>query len=159
MLEDALQPILLNDYRPPTYRLDTVDLRFDLEEEVTHVTSRLAISLLPGATGQPLRLDGHELELISIKLDGNLLGQDEFECDSEQLTIFSPPERYTLEIETAINPQENTSLQGLYKSGGNFCTQCEAEGFRAITYFPDHPDVMATFTTTITADKKRYPVL
>ncbi len=136
-----------------------MDLRFDLEEEVTRVTSRLSISLLPGASGQPLLLDGRELELVSIELDGKSLGQDDFECDSERLTISSPPDRFTLEIKTAIKPQENTSLQGLYKSGGNYCTQCEAEGFRAITYFPDHPDVMATYTTTITADEERYPAL
>ncbi len=153
------QPIHLKDYRSPGYRLDTVDLRFDLDEAVTRVTSRLSLSRPPGASGQPLHLDGRELELVSIKLDGKSLGQADFEHDSEGLTISSPPERFTLEIETAIKPQENTSLQGLYKSGGNYCTQCEAEGFRAITYFPDHPDVMATYTTTITADEERYPVL
>ncbi len=159
MPEDTLQPILLEDYQPPAYRLETVDLNFDLGEDVTHVRSRLAVSSLPETTRQPLRLDGHELELLSIKLDGKPLASDEFEHDSEQLTIYSPPDRFTLEIETAIKPQENTSLQGLYKSSGNFCTQCEAEGFRAITYFPDHPDVMATYTTTIAADRDRYPVL
>ncbi len=159
MSDDTLQPILLKDYQPPTYRLDTVDLRFDLDEDVTHVSSRLAISLLADATGQPLHLDGRELELVSIKLDGTALGQNDFKCESEQLTIFSPPDRFILEIETSIKPQENTSLQGLYKSSGNFCTQCEAEGFRAITYFPDHPDVMATYTTTITGEQERYPVL
>ena len=159
MPEDTLQPTFLEDYQPPAYRLETVDLNFDLGEDVTHVRSRLAISSLPETTRQPLRLDGHELELLSIKLDGKPLASDKFEHDSEQLTIYSPPDRFTLEIETAIKPQENTALQGLYKSSGNFCTQCEAEGFRAITYFPDHPDVMATYTTTIAADRDRYPVL
>jgi len=115
--------------------------------------------MLPSALGQPFCLDGNDLELVSIKIDGMLLADDAFENESEHLIIFSPPSSFTLEIQTAIKPQENTSLEGLYKSSGNFCTQCEPEGFRAITYFPDHPDVMTTFTTTINSEKKRYPVL
>ncbi len=159
MPEDILEPILRQDYRPPTYKLETVDLNFDLNEEVTHVTSQLVISLSSDVNGEPLHLDGRGFDLVSIKIDGKPLVKNTFKIDSEQLTIFSPPDRFTLVIETAIKPNENTSLQGLYKSGGSYCTQCEAEGFRTITYFPDHPDVMATYTTTITADRERYPVL
>ena len=154
-----LQPTYLKDYQPPVCRLNSVDLRFELGEDVTHVTSRLSVVMLPSAPGQPLQLDGSGLELLSIKIDDVPLAGSDFENDSDHLTIFSPPSGFTLEIETTIKPQENTSLEGLYKSSGNFCIQCEPEGFRAITYFPDHPDVMTTFTTTIAAEKKRYPVL
>ena len=108
MPEDTLHPILLADYQPPAYRLETVDLNFDLDEDVTRVTSRLAVSSLPETTRQTLHLDGHELELLSIKLDGKPLASDQFEHDSEQLTIYSPPDHFTLEIETAIKPQKNT---------------------------------------------------
>ena len=159
MPDADLQPTYLKDYLPPVCRLNSVDLRFELGEDVTHVTSRLSVVMLPSALGQPLLLDGSGLELLSIKIDDKTLAGSEFENDSDRLTIFSPPSSFTLEIETTIKPQENTSLEGLYKSSGNFCTQCEPEGFRAITYFPDHPDVMTTFTTTIAAEEKRYPVL
>ena len=159
MPEAAPQRIFLWDYRPPVCRLDTVDLHFELGEDVTHVTSRLSITILPASSSGPLVLNGSGLELVSIKLDDAVLTDSDFECGSEYLKIFSPPDRFTLEIETAIKPQENTSLEGLYKSRGTYCTQCEPEGFRTITYFPDHPDVITTFTTTIAADKERYPVL
>ena len=153
------QPTYLENYLPPIYRLNSVDLHFELGEDVTHVMSRLSVTMLPSALGQPFCLDGNDLELVSIKIDCMLLADDAFANESERLIIFSPPSSFTLEIQTAIKPQENTSLEGLYKSNGNFCTQCEPEGFRAITYFPDHPDVMTTFTTTINSEKKRYPVL
>jgi aminopeptidase N len=159
MPDTDLQPTYLRDYQPPVCRLNSVDLNFELGEDVTHVTSRLSVAMLPSALGQSLRLDGNGLDLVSIKIDGVPLAANDFENEAGHLTIFSPPTSFTLEIETAIKPQENTSLEGLYKSSGNFCTQCEPEGFRAITYFPDHPDVMTTFTTTIAAEKKRYPVL
>ncbi|MGH7090635.1 MAG: aminopeptidase N, partial [Stellaceae bacterium] len=106
-----------------------------------------------------LRLDGEELELNSVALDGEALGANRYQLDAESLTITGLGERATLEIETRIRPQDNTQLSGLYKSGGNFCTQCEPEGFRRITYFLDRPDVMAKFETLIAADKRRYPVL
>ena len=154
-----LQPTYLKDYLPPVCRLNSVDLHFELGEDETHVTSRLSVAMLPSALGQPLQFDGSGLELLSIKIDDMPLAGSDFENNSDYLTIFSPPSSFTLEIETTIKPQENTSLEGLYKSSGNYCTQCEPEGFRAITYFPDHPDVMTTFTTTIAAEKKRYPVL
>lgn len=159
MPDTDLQPTYLKDYLPPVCRLNSVDLRFELGEDVTHVTSRLSVAMLPSTLGQSLRLDGNGLELLSIKIDDMPLAGSDFKNESDHLTIFSPPSSFTLEIETTIKPQENTSLEGLYKSSGNFCTQCEPEGFRAITYFPDHPDVMTTFTTTIVAEKKRYPVL
>ena len=155
------QPIRLADYQPPSFLIDAVDLVFELGEEKTSVKARLSVRRNPAATAPsaPLKLDGRELELVSIALDGEALGPNRFVVDDEALTIASVPEEFTLDIETRIEPQNNTVLSGLYKSGGNFCTQCEPEGFRRITYFLDRPDVMARFTTTILADKARYPVL
>jgi aminopeptidase N len=155
------QPIRLADYQPPNFLIDSVDLVFDLGEEKTSVKARLAIRRNPAARERqaPLKLDGRELELAALALDGETLGANRYAQDSESLTIASVPDEFTLDIETRIEPQNNTVLSGLYKSGGNFCSQCEPEGFRRITYFLDRPDVMARFTTTILADKSKYPVL
>jgi aminopeptidase N len=155
------QPIRLADYQPPNFLIDSVDLVFDLGEEKTSVKARLSIRRNPAARERqaPLKLDGRELELVSVALDGETLGPNRYRQDDESLTIASVPDEFTLDIETRIEPQNNTVLSGLYKSGGNFCTQCEPEGFRRITYFLDRPDVMARYTTTILADKARYPVL
>jgi aminopeptidase N len=155
------QPIRLADYQAPDFLIDSIDLVFDLGEEKTSVKTRLTLRRNPAAHDQrtPLKLDGRELELVSLALDGEPLGANRYLRDDESLTIASVPSEFTLDIETRIEPQNNTVLSGLYKSGGNFCTQCEPEGFRRITYFLDRPDVMARFTTTILADKTRYPVL
>jgi aminopeptidase N len=156
------QPMRLADYRPPAFLIDTVDLAFDLGAQVTHVKSRLAIRRNPEADERTaaLELDGEELELVSLALDGEPLGANRYRLSPEGgLILADVPDSFTLDIETQINPQSNTALSGLYVSGGNFCTQCEAEGFRRITYFIDRPDVMARYTTTITAEKQRYPVL
>jgi aminopeptidase N len=155
------QPTRLADYRPPAFVIDTVDLVFDLGEEKTSVKSRLSVRRNPAAAERDaaLKLDGKELELVSLALDGQSLGPNRYQQDAESLTIPSVPDAFTLDIETRIEPQNNTVLAGLYKSGGNFCTQCEPEGFRRITYFIDRPDMMARYTTTILADKARYPVL
>jgi aminopeptidase N len=153
--------IRLAEYRPPAFLIDTVNLVFDLGEEKTSVKARLALRRNPAATDRaaPLRLDGKELELVSVALNGEALGPNTYQIESEALVLHSVPDQFTLDIETRIEPQNNTVLAGLYKSGGNFCTQCEPEGFRRITYFIDRPDVMARYTTTILADKARYPVL
>ncbi|ADE14454.1 aminopeptidase N [Nitrosococcus halophilus Nc 4] len=153
------QTIYLKNYKIPDYRIETIDLHFELGEKQTTVRSRLAISRHSEAQASPLVLNGEALELLSIKLDGQILDKKDYQQNPESLTLFQVPERFTLEIETRIYPQDNTTLSGLYTSGGNFCTQCEAEGFRRITYFLDRPDVMARYTTTIVADKKKYPVL
>jgi aminopeptidase N len=145
------------DYRRPDYRIDTVDLTFDLSPDATVVTSRLVLTA--ETAGAPLRLDGEDLELLSIAIDGKALDKGAYNTDAESLTIFIPPASFTLEIATKINPKGNTQLSGLYQSSGNYCTQCEAEGFRRITYFLDRPDVMAVYRTTIRADKKTCPVL
>ncbi len=154
--------IRLQDYRPPAHLIDTVDLFFDLGEEVTTVRAQLGLRRNPacdGAAALPLTLDGQRLELVSVALNGQPLGDADYTVTPDHLTVHSVPETFTLETVVRIKPQENTALEGLYKSSGNFCTQCEAEGFRKITYFADRPDVMARYTTTITADKARYPVL
>ncbi|NUB07824.1 aminopeptidase N [Azospirillum sp. Vi22] len=154
--------IRLQDYRPPAHLIDTVDLFFDLGEDVTTVRAQLGLRRNPArddAAALPLTLDGQRLELVSLALNGQPLGDADYTVTPDHLTVHSVPETFTLETVVRIKPQENTALEGLYKSSGNFCTQCEAEGFRKITYFADRPDVMARYTTTITADKARYPVL
>jgi len=150
--------VYLKDYTPPPYLIDEVDLEFELGEESTVVRSRLRVRR-NGTAPAPLRLDGQQLELLALSLDGRELRAGEYAVDADGLTIENVPERFELAVTTRIEPQNNTALEGLYKSGGMFCTQCEAEGFRRITYYLDRPDVMAAFSTKIVADAKRYPVL
>ncbi|CAN1300732.1 Puromycin-sensitive aminopeptidase [Linum perenne] len=157
---DAPKEIFLKDYKLPDYYFDTVDLSFSLGEEKTIVNSKIAVSPRVEGSSSPLVLNGHDLKLISVKINGNSLKETDYQLDSRYLTILSPPSgAFTLEISTEIYPQKNTSLDGLYKSSGNFCTQCEAEGFRNITFFQDRPDIMAKYTCRIEADKSLYPVL
>jgi aminopeptidase N len=153
--------IYLKDYTPPAFLIDTVKLHFSLSEEVTVVRSMLSIRRNPaiGSSTQPLVLDGEHLQLDTVMLDTRLLGAGEYGVDDDSLTIFNVPERFQLEVVTRIKPRENTALEGLYKSGDMFCTQCEAQGFRRITYFLDRPDVMSSYITTIEADRERNPVL
>ena len=150
--------IYLQDYRPADFVIKTVDLRFNLNGDKTHVISSLQLQR-HGDHANPLVLDGEELDLISVKLDGLPLSTDQYHVDDRSLTIKNVSDHFVVEIETSIDPASNTSLEGLYLSSGNYCTQCEAEGFRKITYHLDRPDVMAEFTTTIEADKAKYPVL
>jgi len=153
--------IYRKDYTPPSYLVDTVLLRFDLGEETTVVSSCLSMRAnYDYASGQrPLVLDGQRFTLRSVGIDGATLQPEQYRQTSEQLTIPNVPAFFTLEIETELRPQDNSFLEGLYRSSGMFCTQCEAQGFRSITYYPDRPDVLAVFTTTIIADQSRYPVL
>src|SRR5271169_153274 len=156
------QPVRLADYQPPAYLIDTVDLVFELGAEDTRVKSRLGIRRNPAVAerGAALHLDGEALELVSLTLDGEALGKNRWRATPEGgLELPDVPDTFTLDLETRIRPDQNTALSGLYMSGGNFCTQCEPEGFRRITYFIDRPDVMARYTTTITAEKGRCPVL
>ncbi len=160
MKKPSPDTIYLKDYSQPAYWITDVDLVFNLEEEQTQVSSTLTLSRNESIAGeQPLVLQGEELVLESVSLDGRVLEAGEYTVTDIDLTLHSVPATFTLEIKNSIKPQENTSLEGLYKSSGNFCTQCEAEGFRKITYFLDRPDVMAKFSTTIIADKEKYPVL
>ena len=144
----------LKDYQTPAYRILETDLHFDIAEPQTVVKSRLTVG--PQRVGEPLVLDG-SAKLLSVKING---AAADYVLEGETLTIAGvPSERFTVEVETEILPAENKSLMGLYASGGNLFTQCEPEGFRKITFYIDRPDVMSKFTTTIVADKKRYPVL
>jgi len=152
------QPVLLKDYRPFPFVVSAIDLFCDLFEDQALITATMAVSPLTD-TSCPLRLDGRELELLGVAVDGRDLSADEFQLDSASLTIVAPAANFMLTIKARIKPQENTTLEGLYRSHGMFCTQCEAEGFRKITFFPDRPDVLSRFTTTIEADQARYPIL
>lgn len=152
--------IFLKDYKMPDYYFDTVDLKFSLGEEKTIVSSKIAVYPRIEGSSPPLVLDGQDLSLVSIQLNGKALKEEDYHLDARHLTIRSLPSgKYDLEIVTEIYPQKNTSLEGLYKSSGNFCTQCEAEGFRKITFYQDRPDIMAKYTVRIEADKSLYPVL
>jgi len=160
MKDSTPKAINIKDYTQPRFWIDTVDLMFELGEEHTRVHSTLALRKNQGFPGScPLVLQGEQMQLGVIRLDGTALGSTDYEVSEDELTIHQVPDQFSLEIETLIKPQENTALEGLYKSSGNFCTQCEAEGFRRITYYLDRPDVMAKFTTTVIADKQDYPVL
>ncbi|HZD62595.1 MAG TPA: aminopeptidase N, partial [Xanthobacteraceae bacterium] len=161
MRTEEARPVRLEDYRPPDWLVETVELDVALDPAATRV--RATLSLRPngsGAAPAPLTLDGDALDLRALKLDGAPLPPEQFVATADRLTIAQPPHRpFRLEIETVVDPSANTQLMGLYRSGAIYCTQCEAEGFRRITYFLDRPDVMAVYTTRIEADKADAPVL
>jgi aminopeptidase N len=159
MREGTPTVVRREDYLVPAYRVRTVDLTFDLDPAKTLVASKLAIERNPesGAAAEPLRLDGEDLNLLRVLVDGQSVP---FRHEGGQLVIDAPAaDRFTLEIRNTVSPEKNTELSGLYTSGGGFFTQCEAQGFRRITYFPDRPDVMAIYTVTLRADRRKYPVL
>lgn len=157
----APKPVLLQDYRPPSHLVTSIDLCFDLDDENTRVTSTMAViqNSNAGDVAQPLILNGERLELISVKVDGVEIPPSGYTLNDHQLTLPKVPKKFTLEIETLTNPKANTALDGLYKSGTLFCTQNEPEGFRRITYFLDRSDVMAKYSTKIIGDKRLYPVM
>ncbi len=162
MRNPSPKPIHLKDYRSPSILIDHVNLLIDLEEQRTRVTSTLHIRPNPeaGSEAGTLMLQGEQLQLVSLKLNGILMDASSYRRSDEALTLMSIPSGpFELEVVTDIDPASNTSLEGLYLSGGMFCTQCEAQGFRKITYFMDRPDIMATYKVTLQADKSRYPVL
>lgn len=154
-------PTYLKDYRQSDFFIQRVDLQVELEEEKATVYASLKMhrNQQLGKHTRPLVLDGEELKLISVTLNKVVLTPDQYQLTPHGLIIESVPDVFTLEIVNEIYPQKNTALSGLYRSKQLFCTQCEAQGFRRITYYIDRPDVMAIFTTTIVADKTRYPVL
>ena len=154
------QPVYLSDYQPPAYRVTHTELTFDLDPAATRVKARLLIERHPEADANaPLALNGEQLKLISLAIDATPLDAAAYELDDEVLRIAQVPERFVLESEVEIAPQENTALEGLYQSNGMYCTQCEAEGFRRITFYPDRPDVMATFKVTVIGDQQQEPIL
>lgn len=153
--------IRLEDYRPSDWLIDTVDLDITLDSRETRVRSLLSLRPNPaGQPGAPLVLDGDELALASLTLDGAALDAGSYAATPQALTIHAPPQRaFTLTVETVLNPSANTKLMGLYRSSNAYCTQCEAEGFRRITYFLDRPDVMSVYTVRLEALKAEAPVL
>ncbi|MBC7684985.1 MAG: aminopeptidase N [Bdellovibrionales bacterium] len=159
MRTETAQTIYRKDYTPPGYLVDTVELGFDLDPQRTIVASRLSMTCNPGSAQREIALYGENLELVALRMNGKTLGEGDYRIDDNLLRIPNAPEDVVLEIETICSPVENTTLNGLYVSNGNFFTQCEAEGFRAITYFPDRPDVMARYTVMLRANKEQYPVL
>ncbi len=161
MREPTPVTIHLKDYTPPPYLVDRVELDVDIRAEDALVTAKLAIRRNPASKEKDpaLVLDGDELELISVSLDGSLMRGAEFELGSHQLVIPSVPAAFTLETVTRVLPHSNTKLEGLYAAKSGFVTQCEAEGFRRITWYVDRPDNLARFVTTLHGDKEKYPVL
>jgi aminopeptidase N len=150
--------VRLSEYRPPAYLIDEIALVFALEPDATIVAASSHVRRTAAAP-EPLVLVGERLELQSVSIDGTLLATDEYALEPGKLIINTPPANFRLDIITRINPAGNTHLEGLYMSGGRFCTQCEAEGFRAITYALDRPDVLARYAVRIEADKAAYPTL
>ncbi|AJY48196.1 aminopeptidase N [Martelella endophytica] len=158
----ADKTVYLKDYRPTDFIIETVDLIFELGAEMTTVGSEIRLSRRPGSPADaPLTLDGDSLELAGLALDGKPLAPERYEAAADGLTVHGLPESgsFTLTVKTRINPSANTQLLGLYRTSGLFSTQCEAEGFRRITYFYDRPDVLAVYTVTIIADKESCPLL
>ncbi|KAB2880466.1 MAG: aminopeptidase N [Pseudorhodoplanes sp.] len=161
MRTEQARPVRLQDYRPPDWLIDTVNLDIALDRNTTRVRAKLAVRPNPAAASPaPLHLDGDELKLVSLAIDGEPLAPQGYSAAPDSLTVAQPPQRpFVLEIETVVDPSANTQLMGLYRSQKAYCTQCEAEGFRRITYFLDRPDVMAVYTTRIEADHDEAPVL
>jgi len=159
MRTDTPQTIYRKDYTPPSYLVDTVELGFDLDPARTVVANRLTLRRNPLGVARAIELHGEDIELVALRLNGRALDAGEYLLANNLLVIHEAPDEVVLEIETVCVPEQNTTLSGLYVSNGNFFTQCEAEGFRRITYFPDRPDVMAKYTVMLRADKARYPVM
>ena len=161
MRTDTAQPVRLSDYRAPDYLIDSVYLDIRLHLTATHVRARLSIRPNPlGRPGAPLSLNGDGLNATMALLDGGALDLDASVISPDGLTIKEPPHRpFELTVDTIVDPSANTQLMGLYRSGSAYCTQCEAEGFRRITYFLDRPDVLSVYTTRIEAEKTEAPVL
>lgn len=158
MKTDAPKIIKLNEYKKPDYLVHTIDLVVHLDNTKTLVQSKMTVERNSTEAG-PLFLNGEELVLKSIKINGEAFTDYSQDTEAHSLTLNRVPEKFTLEIENEINPEANKTLDGLYKSGNIFCTQNEPEGFRRITFYVDRPDNMAKFTTKIIADKKLFPIL
>ncbi|WP_372715684.1 M1 family aminopeptidase, partial [Immundisolibacter sp.] len=160
MRDATPRAIELKNYRPPEFLVTAVQLEFDLDPASTRVRGRLELRRNPaGRRDAPLVLDGQGLKLRRVSRDGYLMRASEYEVTPDTLTIPGLPDTVCIETEVQIDPSANAALEGLYQSRGMLCTQCEAEGFRRITYFPDRPDVLTRFTTTLRADRVAYPLL
>ena len=159
MRTDTASTVHRHEYAQPAYWVETIDIGFDLDPAQTRVAARSVLRRNPESGREDLVLHGEELELVALRMNGKALDKRQYRLEQGRLTIPNAPQAVTLEIETLIRPGANTSLMGLYVSNGNFFTQCEAEGFRKITFFPDRPDVMAKYRVMLRADKQKYPVL
>lgn len=161
MRTEQSKTIYLKDYQVPDYLIDETHLTFELFEDHSLVHAQLVMRRNPeaGAGLPPLVLDGQQLELLELKLDDRELGEGDYSLTASHLTLQPTQERFVVDSSVRIHPESNTALEGLYKSGTMFCTQCEAEGFRKITFYLDRPDVMSKFTTTVSAEQHAYPVL
>ncbi|HEY3815068.1 MAG TPA: aminopeptidase N [Caulobacteraceae bacterium] len=159
MRTESPSPIRLDEYRAPAFQVDEIELDFALEPKATRVRAKLVLRRNSEDPAQPLFLNGERLKPVRFAIDGRELAENEYILTDEGVTFVSPPDAFTFETEVEIDPQGNTALEGLYMSGGRFCTQCEAEGFRKITYFPDRPDVLARYTVRLDADKAAFPRL
>ena len=161
MKTDTPQTIYLKDYTPPPFLVDTVEMDVDFQPASTIVTTKMVMHRNPRAplANAPLVLDGEELVTLSVSLDGTALTPHEYALTESTLTLRDLPERFTLETVVEIQPDKNTRLSGLYRSKDGYFTQCEAQGFRRITWFQDRPDVMAKYTVTLHADKEKLPLL
>ena len=163
MYKDATpKTIYLKEYTPPDYLIDQVELDFNLQQDGTLVEARLHLRRNPSALSSAnsgLFLQGEDLEIVQLSIDGRSLSKQDYDLSEQGITLHNPPEQFVLESVTRLYPENNTALEGLYRSGSMYCTQCEAEGFRKITWYLDRPDVMASFVTRLEADKFSYPVL
>ena len=161
MRTEQPQMIYLKDYQAPDYLIDETHLTFELFEDHTLVHAQLVMRRNParGAGLPALALDGQQLELLSVSLDDIELAAEDYQLSDSHLILHPTSEQFVVDTSVRIHPESNTALEGLYKSGGMFCTQCEAEGFRKITYYLDRPDVMSKFTTTVVAEQHSYPIL
>ena len=158
----APQTIYLKDYQPPAFLVDEISLDIHLDAQCTLVTSTLKIRPNQDAGKQPkiLKLDGENIELISLKVEGKKLRKSDYKLSDVALIVTGVPEGdFTVEIKTSCDPSANRALSGLYRSRGIYCTQCEAEGFRRITFFPDRPDILSVYTTRIEAERADAPEL
>jgi aminopeptidase N len=160
MRSEDMPTIHLKDYRPPSHLIDHVEMTVEFHPTAARIRSSLSVRPNPASEPGPLMLDGEDLELVSLFIDGTALPAEAYRLDESGLTLAQPPQKpFTLDIETRVTPEANKRLMGLYRSSGIYCTQCEAEGFRRISFYPDRPDVMATFRVRLEADKAEAPLL
>lgn len=159
-MSPAPKTVYSKDYKKPDYQISHVDMTFDLDSEKTKATAEMKIQRAPDTPeNAPMWLDGEELTLTGIAVNGKPLSEKEYILTEEGLELLNPPRDFVLTIKTDLNPKANTKLQGLYESDGILCTKCETHGFRRITFFPDRPDVMPTWRTTLIGDSEKLPVL
>src|SRR6478609_5445308 len=161
MRDATPHPINLKDYTPPAFLVSHVELDVDIRDALATVraTLKVARNAARNTPAAPLVLDGGDLELVSVELDGRMLGAGEYHADPASLTLSNLPDTFVLRTVVRFDPWKNTKLEGLYATANGLVTQCEAQGFRRVTYFIDRPDVMSTYTVTICADKARFPRL